>query len=211
MKNLRQRIVAFVAGVLIGPAVVWAGLETGTYISDLVVTNPLSSDLASTADDHIRLLKSTIKTTFANVNGAVTSTDEELNLVDGIGTVWGSGNDGSGSGLDADTLDGVSSAGFLTTTTAGKIAAGSVAADGTLSNGLNMTSVTRNGAGDYTINYTAAGFSAIPACTFLARDALSFFYEKTDTAASATAMRILRSNNAGTAGDIIFRFSCHGN
>ena len=61
---LKNRIVAFVAGVLVGPAIVWAGLETGTYISDLVATNPLSSDLASTADDHIRLLKSTIKTTF---------------------------------------------------------------------------------------------------------------------------------------------------
>ncbi len=30
-----------------------------------------------------------------------------------IGTVWGSGNDGSGSGLDADTLDGVNSGSFL--------------------------------------------------------------------------------------------------
>lgn len=78
---LKNRIVAFVAGVLLGPAIVWAGLETGTYISDLVVTNPLSSDLASTADDHIRLLKSTIKTTFPNINGAVTATDEQLNAI----------------------------------------------------------------------------------------------------------------------------------
>lgn len=81
MKNFRQRLVAFVAGIVLGPAVVWAGLETGTYISDLVATNPLSSDLASTADDHIRLLKSTIKTTFPNINGAVTVTDEQLNTV----------------------------------------------------------------------------------------------------------------------------------
>jgi hypothetical protein len=79
VKNIRQRVVAFVAGILLGPAIVWAGLETGTYISDLVATNPLSSDLASTADDHIRLLKSTIKTTFPNINGAVTATDEQLN------------------------------------------------------------------------------------------------------------------------------------
>jgi hypothetical protein len=78
VKNFRQRLVAFVAGIVLGPAVVWAGLETGTYISDLVATNPLSSDLSSTADDHIRLLKSTIKTTFPNINGAVTSTDEQL-------------------------------------------------------------------------------------------------------------------------------------
>lgn len=107
MKKFRNRIVAFVAGVLVGPAVVWAGLETGTYISDLVVTNPLGSDLASTLDDHLRLLKSTIKATFPNINGAVSATDEELSLLAGkTGTVWTSANDGTGSGLDADTVDG---------------------------------------------------------------------------------------------------------
>lgn len=84
VKNLRQRIVAFVAGLLLGPTVVWAGLESATYISDLVASNPLSSDLASTADDHIRLLKSTIKTTFPNINNAVTVTDEQLNTISGI-------------------------------------------------------------------------------------------------------------------------------
>lgn len=98
MKNLRHRIVAFVAGVLIGPAVVWAGLETGTYISDLVVTNPLSSDLASTSDDHIRLLKSTIKTTFPNINNAVTVTDEQLNAV-GASGVTGAANPSATIGL----------------------------------------------------------------------------------------------------------------
>lgn len=81
MKNIRQRVVAFVAGVLLGPVVAWGGLEAGTYISDLVATNPLGSDLASTLDDHIRLVKSTIKTTFPNINGAVTVTDEQLNAV----------------------------------------------------------------------------------------------------------------------------------
>lgn len=60
------------------------GLEVATYISDLVATNPLSSDLASTGDDHIRLLKSTVKTTFPNIAGAVTPTDTELNYVDGV-------------------------------------------------------------------------------------------------------------------------------
>lgn len=60
------------------------GLETGTYISDLVSTNPVSGDPKSQGDDHIRLLKSTIKATFPNVNAAVTPTDEELNFVDGV-------------------------------------------------------------------------------------------------------------------------------
>ena len=97
---LKNRIVAFVAGVLVGPAIVWAGLETGTYISDLVATNPLSSDLASTADDHIRLLKSTIKTTFPNINNAVTVTDEQINAV-GASGVTGAANPTGTVGLSA--------------------------------------------------------------------------------------------------------------
>lgn len=111
--KVRQRIAAFVCGLFLSAGLVFAGLETGTYISDLVATNPLSSDLASTSDDHLRLIKGTLKNTFPNISGAVTSTHTELNLLDGLsGTVWTSGNDGAGSGLDADTLDSLSSAAF---------------------------------------------------------------------------------------------------
>jgi hypothetical protein len=60
------------------------GLETGTYIDSLVTTNPPGTDDRSTADDHLRLLKSTIKNTFPNVTGAVTPTHTELNFVDGV-------------------------------------------------------------------------------------------------------------------------------
>lgn len=59
------------------------GLETGTYISDLVITNPTSSDPKSQGDDHLRLIKSTVKATFPNVTGAVTGTQTELNILDG--------------------------------------------------------------------------------------------------------------------------------
>lgn len=59
-------------------------LETGTYISDLVITNPTSTDPKSAGDDHFRLIKSTLKTTFPNVAGAVTPTHTELNYVDGV-------------------------------------------------------------------------------------------------------------------------------
>lgn len=59
-------------------------LETGTYISDLVSTNPLGSDAKSTADDHLRLIKSCVKATFPNISGAVTPTHTELNYVDGV-------------------------------------------------------------------------------------------------------------------------------
>ena len=59
-------------------------LESATYISDLVSTNPTSSDNLSQGDDHIRLLKSTLKATFPNVSGAVTPTHTELNVLDGL-------------------------------------------------------------------------------------------------------------------------------
>jgi hypothetical protein len=60
------------------------GLETGTYISDLVVTNPTGSDGKDKGDDHLRLLKSTIKATFPNVNGAVNPTPTEFNYLVGV-------------------------------------------------------------------------------------------------------------------------------
>lgn len=54
-------------------------LESTTYISGLVVTNPTSSDNISDGDNHIRLLKSTIKATFPSVTGAVTGTHTAIN------------------------------------------------------------------------------------------------------------------------------------
>lgn len=60
------------------------GLESATYINGLNASNPVTSDGVSAGDDHIRLLKSTIKATFPNVSGAVTPTHTELNYVDGV-------------------------------------------------------------------------------------------------------------------------------
>lgn len=60
------------------------GLETGTYISDLNSANPTSSDPKSQGDDHIRLIKSTVKASFTGVTGAVTATHTELNYMVGV-------------------------------------------------------------------------------------------------------------------------------
>jgi len=55
---------------------------TGTkYIDDLVATNPEAGDNVSEGDDHIRGIKNVLKTTFPNIDGAVTATDTELNSV----------------------------------------------------------------------------------------------------------------------------------
>jgi microcystin-dependent protein len=54
-------------------------LETGDYPSDLVSTNPEGTDNVSQGDDHLRLIKHVIKTTFPNIDGPVTATQDELN------------------------------------------------------------------------------------------------------------------------------------
>ena len=60
------------------------GLESGTYIDSLNSSNPVAGDPVNEGDDHIRLLKSTVKATFPNVSGAVSATHTELNLIDGV-------------------------------------------------------------------------------------------------------------------------------
>ena len=63
------------------------GLETGTHIDDLVVANPASTDGLAQADDHIRLIKTTLNNTFPNVTGAITASHTELNALDGLSGV----------------------------------------------------------------------------------------------------------------------------
>src|SRR5262245_4848139 len=45
-------------------------LETGTYVNDLVVTNPPGTDLKSQGDDHLTLIKRVLKNTFPNATRA---------------------------------------------------------------------------------------------------------------------------------------------
>jgi hypothetical protein len=59
-------------------------VETATYISDLNTSYPAAGDSQTEGDDHIRLVKSTVKATFPNISGAVTPTHTELNYVDGV-------------------------------------------------------------------------------------------------------------------------------
>ena len=59
-------------------------LESGTYINSLNASNPASTDGLAQADDHIRLLKSTIKASLPNITGAITATHTELNKLDGV-------------------------------------------------------------------------------------------------------------------------------
>lgn len=57
-------------------------VESATYISQLVAANPTSTDPINQGDNHIRLLKSVLKSTFPNLTGAITATQEQLNQLD---------------------------------------------------------------------------------------------------------------------------------
>lgn len=61
------------AFALLLSGIAFAGLETVTHIQDLNASWPLGSDLASTSDDHLRNIKSALKTDFPNMNGTVNS------------------------------------------------------------------------------------------------------------------------------------------
>jgi microcystin-dependent protein len=62
-------------------------LETGTYISDLVPANPVGSDPIAFADDHLRLIKSTLKATFPTMKAPLTATVENLNNGTPVGLI----------------------------------------------------------------------------------------------------------------------------
>jgi len=63
-------------------------LETATYISDLNASNPIgATDPLSSADDHLRLLKSVLKNSFPGVTGAVNATQGQLNNLNSLAAV----------------------------------------------------------------------------------------------------------------------------
>jgi len=61
------------------------GLESATYISQFVDTNPTATDPISQGDDHLRLIKSVLQSQFTTLGAAaVTTTAGELNILDGV-------------------------------------------------------------------------------------------------------------------------------
>ena len=60
-------------------------LESATYNSELVDTNPVVSDPVGQGDDHLRMLKTVLKTQFSGLAGttAITTDESEMNLLDG--------------------------------------------------------------------------------------------------------------------------------
>ncbi len=92
-------------------------LESATYIDGLNSANPAGTDQVAQSDDHLRLIKSTLKATFPNLTGPVTATQDTLNqgLPAGIIAMW--------SGAVGDIPDGW---GLCDGTTYTKVAGGSL-------------------------------------------------------------------------------------
>lgn len=55
-------------------------IEIATYLNGLNASNPLSTDVVSQADDHLRLIKQVLLNTFPNLSGPVTATQDQLNM-----------------------------------------------------------------------------------------------------------------------------------
>ena len=80
------------------------GLESASYISELVDTNPVVGDPVGEGDDHLRLIKTVLQTQFPNLTaGAVNTTQTEMNLLDGVTALVSLATDQSWSGSQRGT------------------------------------------------------------------------------------------------------------
>ena len=110
-------------------------LETGTYINSLNASNPAATDALAQADDHLRLLKSTIKATLPNVSGAVTATHTVMNakFAEPVSAITSNGNVpalASGiTGVEVKALIGAADAAITTDGSTPSLASGITAAE----------------------------------------------------------------------------------
>ncbi len=128
-------------------------IETATYINGLDATKPSATDPKSEGDDHLRLLKSTVKATFPNVTGEVTPTHTELNYVDGVtSAIQGQLDNKQGLNNNLTALSGLASNGLVAKTASGAVAARQIQA------GTGLTVANGDGvAGNPTITFDYAG------------------------------------------------------
>lgn len=83
-------------------------IESATYISQLTVVNPLGTDLRSTSDDHLRLIKTALTNSFVNIRSEVSASASEMNQLVGVTTPVaekGVANTFSGTQSFAQTVD----------------------------------------------------------------------------------------------------------
>lgn len=61
------------------------GLETASFVNQLIPTNPLDSDQRSTASAHLRLIKGALLGSFPNIGAVVNANAADLNVLTGLG------------------------------------------------------------------------------------------------------------------------------
>lgn len=94
------------------------GIETASYIVELVPDNPSGVDDFATADNHLRLIKLVLQTQFPNFGpAAITPTEEELNFVDGVTSAIQAQLDAKAAAAHAHTADEISDLDVLDITT----------------------------------------------------------------------------------------------
>lgn len=151
------------------------GLESATYIHQLDPNNPVGgSDPKSQGDDHFHLIKETLQNTFPNVEGEVTASHTELNILDGVTASAAELNKMDGFTGSATDLNNILSrfGGLKIAFCTGNASAspnGGNFVDTTKAN-KNCTGTHTNSSGQYTMDYTAAGFTRIPAVFVLANN-----------------------------------------
>ena len=104
-------------------------LESATYISELVDTNPTATDAISQGDDHLRMLKTVLKTQFSGLSGtaAITASETEMNKLDGVTATTAELNY-----LDITTLGTSENSKAVTQTAGGAITIGATGNDETI-------------------------------------------------------------------------------
>jgi hypothetical protein len=190
------------------------GLESATYIHQLDPNNPVGgSDPKSQGDDHFHLIKETLQNTFPNVEGEVTASHAELNILDGV----------TATAAELNKLDGFTGGATDLNNLVSRFG-GQKIAFGTLNSGTNnaaldadfssknITSVTHtNGTGSYTIDYTAAGFTKIPNIQVTVQNqSVAGLRVNTVFNPTLTSVSINLQNNSGVATDGEFYFFAIG-
>lgn len=159
-----------------------------------------------TGDADLQLINSIGALRLITGNGVATINGDEI---------WTSGNDGAGSGLDADLLDGLHASAFCRQDGTGcptKTAYMRINGSSTCENigGLNsgvVSPCTRTAAGSYTITL-AAGFSGVPVCQATIHSNTYGWIQALPV--SSTELWIRTRDSAGALADRDFSITCVG-
>ena len=208
-------------------------LENPTYIDGLIVTNPTSSDPVSQGDDHLKLIKSTLKNTFPNVTNAVTTTHTEINqLNDATDAATNNAlvKRSSSGAANFSTVTATSLAGTLTTaaqtniTSVGALSGGSIGTGfGSINNGSSSIQTTgtitsgKSVIDSITIDGSNIGHTSDPDLISLSSGAVvvagSMTAQTVDGASSGLDAQFLAGNAASaflTSSDFVSVLSANG-